>query len=338
MEEPDLTPEAYCNLKQLPSHETLFSLLNDAINVLENEINDYRPKDSKGKPGSLLELDPKKNIIVVPDIHARPYFINNILNFNIPPKYKVSSRSMSVQNALEKGKINIVCVGDAFHTEKTRKRWEVISEEFYNGQTQGPKMIQEMTECLASFCALLSLKIKYPDNFHFLKGNHENILNISQNGDFAFCKYADEGSMVKQFICDRYGDDILYLISCYENLLPLAATGKYCVISHAEPAMVLTKKDLINARQNPDIVYSLIWTKNDSVTIPTVVPIIKNLLDSQDAQKALYFGGHRPVPEDYLLRQDGKYIQIHNPSKQNIAIVSCRRKFNPEKDIYGVEQ
>ena len=160
MEEPDLTPEAYCNLKQLPSHETLFSLLNDAINVLENEINDYRPKDSKGKPGSLLELDSKKNIIVVPDIHARPYFINNILNFNIPQKYKVSSRSMSVQNALEKGKINIVCVGDAFHTEKTRKRWEVISEEFYNGQTQGPRMVQEMTECLASFCALLSLKIK----------------------------------------------------------------------------------------------------------------------------------------------------------------------------------
>lgn len=327
-----------CNFKQLPSYDLLFSLLNDAISVLEKEIKWFRMEDCKGNPGSLLELDKNKNVLIIPDIHARPSFIENILNFKIPKKYKISTKDISVLSALEKNKINIVCVGDAFHTEKTFERWQKIQEEFENGIVDGPNMEEEMKCCLSSFCALLKLKIDFPDNFHFLKGNHENILNVSVNGDFAFCKYADEGNMVKNFISNRYGDDILYLISCYENLLPLVATSKYCVISHAEPAKILTRKQIINARKYADVIYSLIWTKNDVVKEDTVLPIMNNLLNEEDVDKALYFGGHRPVSEDYAFRQNGKYVQLHNPSKQNIAIVSCKRKFNPQKDIYGVEK
>ena len=51
----------------------------------------------------------------------------------------------------------------------------------------------------------------------------------------------------------------------------------------------------------------------------------------------LWFGGHRPVKDGkYLLRQDGTYLQLHNPNEMNVAIVVPEKKFNPEIDIKSV--
>lgn len=337
------TVEDWCNLQTIPTYESLSSLLNQVTEILENEICDYRPCaeskiHSSKVPGSLLDFHDKLPVIIVPDIHARPFFIQNLLKFKIPKRYGVHSSVISVKSALQKGLINVVCVGDAIHTERTAMRWEQIQLDFNEGVICGKHMIQEMTECFAALCALIQLKIDYPANFHFLKGNHENILNVTQNGDFSFCKYADEGRMVRDFIREQYGDDILYLISCYENLLPLIAASGKCVISHAEPAKVFTRKELINARKDSMTIYSLIWTRNGDVNTNTVVPIMENLLGKDNVQDSFYFGGHRPVREKFELRQDGKYVQIHNPGAQNIAIVTDKHIFNPQKDIIGVDK
>ena len=50
----------------------------------------------------------------------------------------------------------------------------------------------------------------------------------------------------------------------------------------------------------------------------------------------MYLGGHRPVPGNYRALQNGKYIQIHNPGKQNIAFVQADKKFDPDTDIIEV--
>lgn len=335
--------EKWCKIQTIPPYESLCSLVNDVIEILENEICEYRPaadtkKVNDSAPGSLLEFNDNLPVIIVPDIHARPEFILNILKFKIPKRYGVHNSVITVKTALQRGLINLVCVGDAIHTEKTALRWEEIQKDFNDGIIAGKSMMKEMTSCLSALCALIQLKLNYPKHFHFLKGNHENILNVTQNGDYAFCKYADEGRMVRDFIRQEYGDDVLYLISCYENLLPLIAVGKSCVVSHAEPAKVFTRSELINARKNSQTIYSLIWTRNGDVKDNTVVPIMENLFGKENAKNSFYFGGHRPVKEKYELRQNGKYIQIHNPAEQNIAIVSGKTIFNPEQDIIGVKK
>lgn len=330
-----------CDFKELPSHSLLYSLLDKVTTILENEITDFRPSDCQKNPGSLVLLENSNPTVLVPDIHARPFFIKNILNFTLPKRFFPSTQTKeSVLNLLEQDKINMVCVGDAFHTEGTRARWQKIQNEFINNQFDGPAMKEEMTECLSSFCALLNLKIAFPNNFHFLKGNHENILNINSDGDCAFLKYADEGNMVKTFIANYYGEDILFLISLYEKLLPLVAKTKKCVVSHAEPSLCLTKDDIIDARQNPNYVYSLIWTKNDQVKQDTAQFIINSLFTSPNRKKSvkdiLYFTGHRPVKQIYELRQEGKIVQFHNTNEQRIAVVSANKKFNLEKDFFNV--
>lgn len=328
----------------LPGHDFIFALADCASTLLETEITDFRQAAENGKPGSLLDF--KKSplpLIVVPDIHARPLFLENILDYILPEDF-LGAKPRSVSDALRYGLVRLICVGDALHTEVgTKERWIAAEIEFAQSLYTGPAISAEMKDGLSVICALMKMKETYPENFHFLKGNHENILNRTGEGDYGFRKFADEGRMVREFIAEYYGDDVLYMLSCVENAMPLIAVTNNCVVSHAEPKYAFRKDQLINARMEPCVVEGLTWTDNDAAQEGSVMGIIEELCDSysdgnKNADDYVYLGGHRPVKENYSLRQKGKYIQIHNPKKQNIALVRTYRKFNPETDIVSVEK
>lgn len=316
--------------KSLPKHDYFFDLADSASTILEKENKKYRPLDNKNEPGSLLDFhNDKLPVIVVPDLHARPDFLMHILDYKIFEK-------TTVYEALKQKKIRVVCVGDILHSEhKTKERWFAAQTEFESDIYTGPSMSQEMQAGLSLYCGILKLKMSFPEHFHLLKGNHENIFNVTENGDYSFRKYADEGHMVKCFIQDYYGDDILYMIHCIERSLPLVYFGKKCVISHAEPKSVFTKEQLINARSDSSIVEALTWTDNDEAEEGSVLGIIKNLA-GDNIDDYVYIGGHRPVANSYETRQNGLYVQIHNPSRQQIAYIDSKNKFNLEKSIIEV--
>lgn len=312
-------------------YEQISEILNDCSEILEHEAGGYRPVASDGTSGCFIDFHTdNKPLIVIPDFHARPYFLLNILEYEI-------FDGTTVYEALKQDNLKMVCVGDLLHTErKTRERWTAAAAEFEREIFTGPAMSSEMQEGLALLCALYYLKTVFPESVHILKGNHENILNVTGGGDFAFGKYADEGEMCRCFIQEYYGDDILYLLSCVEKNLPLLYYGKKCIISHAEPVRAFTKKELIDAHQYPGVVQGLTWTDNGDAENGSVKRTIQNLTGFEDTGDYVWLGGHRPVPEKYRLRQDGLYIQIHNPSRQNIAFINEKDKFDPEKDIIGV--
>ena len=58
--------------------------------------------------------------------------------------------------------------------------------------------------------------------------------------------------------------------------------------------------------------------------------------ENQNENDYVYIAGHRPVKENFALRQGGKFIQIHNVKKQNVAVVKFWKKFSPENDIVSV--
>ena len=324
-----------------PSYEAFFSTLVTATEVLDNEITSYRQKNDQENAGSVLDFTQDKDLplIIIPDIHARTDFIKNILNYTITPELNFikTAKQISVYQALKKNKIRIICVGDALHTEiNTIERWKNIQIEFSKNIFTGPAATLEARDCFNTLFALLLLKISFPNNFHFLKGNHENIYNTTGDGDYSFRKIADEGNTLKRFIQNYYGEDILYLISYYEKSLPLISITKQCVISHAEPRTSYTKNELINAKQNPQIIEDLTWTNNDEAEENSVKKIIKNLLGTNS--KAIYFAGHRPVIENFKKLHNGLFYQIHNPHKQNIVLIYKDKDFNPETAIIGVEK
>ena len=53
---------------------------------------------------------------------------------------------------------------------------------------------------------------------------------------------------------------------------------------------------------------------------------------------SLYFGGHRPIQGNYSLRQNGKYVQIHNPDRQNIVLVYKDRPIDLDANIVQVDK
>jgi hypothetical protein len=52
---------------------------------------------------------------------------------------------------------------------------------------------------------------------------------------------------------------------------------------------------------------------------------------------SLYFAGHRPVYEKYELRENNRFVQIHNPEKMKVVYIEPNRKFNFETDFISLD-
>lgn len=327
--------------QNLPSYDYLFTVADGAASTLETEVTDYRPANVFNSVGGLLDFTSSKQkvlpLIIVPDMHARAYFLRNILNYKLSADFVDEASEdgpMTVFDALSKGLTRIVFVGDLLHSElRCRLRWMDALLEFKNHVYDGKAMTDEMQEGLTLLSMIMELKIAFPEYVHILKGNHENIMNLRSPGDYPFRKFANEGEMVRQFMSTVYGDDILMIISCFEKNLPLAAVFPNCIISHAEPVRNFSRDELINGMDIDDVIRGLTWTENNAAKEGSV----KTMLDEMTkSQQSLYFGGHRPIQGSYALRQDGRYVQIHNPDMQYITLVYKDKQFDLNNDIVQV--
>ena len=327
----------------LPEHDYLFSVADSAASVLENEICSYRPAADSGRLGGLIDFSgpefERLPLVIVPDLHARAYFLRNILNFVLPESFACAEingekKQISVFQALEEDKARIVFVGDLLHSElRGRLRWLEALDDFDRGIYDGKAMNEEMGEGLTLLSMIMELKTAFPANVHILKGNHENIMNVRGPGDYPFRKFANEGEMVKDFMSEVYGDDVLMVISCFEKNLPLAAVFPECVISHAEPVRAFSRDELVCGMDSDEIILGLTWTENNAAKDGSVKKMLDSLTGNPDA---LYFGGHRPIQGNYALRQHGKYVQIHNPDRQNVVLVYKDKPLDLENDIVQV--
>lgn len=310
----------YASQPNLPSHDTLLNLIDAALSANEDACTPLLDF-TKAAPLPL---------VIVPDLHARRDFFLHIMDFILP------ECGESVLSLLSKQQIRVVCVGDLFHSERRcYERWLTALDEWHSGDNAGKAMTEEMVENLSLLQMVTELQVRFPENFFFLKGNHENIMNKNGDGDFSFRKFACEGAQVRDFMTTVYGDALLHVLSLWEHSLPLCAVFPQCVISHGEPVRSFTRKELESG--NAEVVLGLTWTRNGDAEAGSVKKTLQNLLGSANAKHAVWIGGHRPVAERYALRQQGGYVQIHNPSREQIALIMPKKEFNPETDILGVE-
>ncbi len=317
--------------KTLPSAQYYLSTLEKIIPILKNEDQNMRPYSDSGLPGGLVCLKQDIPTVIIPDIHARIDFLLSVLLFR-------DDEAISILEKLSRDMIQIVCVGDGFHAEgRAVERWRCAYDEYLNDYKKHKCIDEEMRESLGVMEIVMEVKSEFPENFHFLKGNHENISNEYGNGNYSFRKYAYEGEMVKHYVEKFFGDDFINVYSTFEKNLPLLAIGKNFLISHSEPFTFFGRDDLIEYRDRPEVVYGLTWTVNDDAEPESVIRMLKFYLDEEFLQGSYYFGGHRPVAELYHLRADGRYVQIHNPNKFIIAYIRPDREIDLDEDIIEIE-
>lgn len=320
------------NDTELPDEDYISDLTSSTISVLKSESDSYRPRSSDDKAGGLLDFSKfHGDVIVVPDIHARPDFLINLLLSDFT--------GHRILESLADGSVKVVCVGDGVHTEtagRCYKRWMAAYKKWLDGSYDSSYMRGEMHDCFATMFAVMKLKIAFPESFHFLKGNHENVKNENENGNWAFRKFAKEGDMVRDFILEYYSEKTLDVLSDFEYALPVAAIFSNFGISHAEPMMAYTREQVIDYHAYDDLILGLTWTNNDEACENSARDFFHQLNPKADAEKAFWIGGHRPVPEKYRLLQDGAYIQIHNPYEMNVAWIHADGSFTPESDMISV--
>lgn len=300
-------------------------LATEAAALMRAENPALRPTDRRGLSGALVRLRGNLPTVVVPDLHARRDFLMAL--FELPLE-----SGGRLKDALDSGELQVLCLGDGFHAEsRALERWREAYKEYLGDWREHAAMDREMTESMGLMEMVMRAKLRWPEGFHFLKGNHENIRNEEDNGNFPFRKFVEEGEMVRTWVERFYGPVFMDAYAEMELTLPLFAVGGRFLASHAEPARPFSEDELINARLSPDTVRGLTWTDNNRAEPGTVAALLARFLPS--ASRPVYFTGHRAISGFYRERSDGAHLQIHNPDKRIVAWVMPDRDVDPSVDI-----
>lgn len=313
-----------------PEADIFKSILKETLTVYNSENEDIRPKDKNGFGGGLIDLRGAERAVIIPDLHARRTFLKETLLFSI------DKDGVSIFERLEDKSLTVLCLGDGVHSEGAYlNRWLRAYDEYKKGFDKSTNMDMEIADSFNLMLAVMLLKIRYTDNFHFLKGNHENILNETANGNFAFAKFANEGAMTLSYFQKKYDEEILANYSKFEKELPLFVVGKNFLASHSEPGYFFTRDEIINHRDNSDLITALTWTDNYSAEEGSVDKIISYFIPEND-EHTYYFGGHRPIKDLYNKINNDRYVQIHNPRRKIICLADRDKQIDLDRDIIEI--
>ena len=320
-----------CQDPSPPSADEMARFIDAGAETLASEAAELRPRDSSGLPGGLVLL-PDLPTLLLPDIHARPDYLEAALSWTPP------WMDAPVARLLEQGRVNLVCLGDILHSEgpEGMRRWTAAHGEYRSGWSTHAVMDEEMGLALAASRLVIAAKATFPTRFHWIKGNHDNVADEDGRGDHSFYKFAAEGAMTASWFVAADGDELLDGYRSVETALPVLALGRLFAASHAEPAFALSCEDVIEYRSRPEVVEALIWTANGAADEDSVADSLDLLLGSAGAQ-ALWFGGHRPIAGRYALRSGGRYVQFHEVGAKRTVFIPPGRAPDPERDIYDLE-
>jgi len=317
------------DINQSPPNIDFFKMILKEIDlILNNEDENIRPKDRNNLSGGLVNLSTYPKVIILPDLHARKYFLFDVLWWNA---FTDNQTSLEL---LEKKQLALLCLGDGVHSEGIYiSRWTKAFDEYRRNYDKSSNMDEEIADSFNLMLAVMCLKIRYKNNFHFLKGNHENIYNETNNGNFAFAKYANEGAMVLSYFRKFYGNEILEFYSRFEKSLPLFVVGKNFLASHAEPEYFFEEERIINYRYEGELIESLTWTENFASASGTIDKLLAYYLKEHQNENTYYFGGHRPITENFFRINNDRYVQIHNPKKEISVVIDSNKKINLNSDV-----
>lgn len=206
-------------LKPLPKAEAL-ALIGEVNQIMQEEI--YRPRDSRGRPGGLLQLPAELTPIVVADLHAQ---IDNLL---------VILSHNGFLRALEEGEACLVVLGDAVHSERD-------------------KALDKMKDSMLMMDLIFRLKVRFPRHFFFIRGNHDSFSeDISKGG-------VPQGVYWRQALRKARGKEYRRAMQRYYDLLPYAVVSPdFCATHAAPPRSKISVDMLVDIHRNPGLIPELI--------------------------------------------------------------------------------
>ena len=329
---------AYASRDQIETPETYRANLNAVLKVLKKEDGLVQ----------LLDLP----TIIIPDIHARRAMLIDIFRNPIPEGPYVGRK---VFELLQKGLVNVCCVGDIVHSE-VRTDW-VINE---NGDWTIELLEKEMVRSLGSAAMVMYLKMQYPQHFNCLRGNHDDMVGelakdfrkfvglqfkddecVMVDGSPVVTSDKGESMIVRDWILTRgdgWGRTFLDLWGQFDKALPIFAKGEYYAISHTLPQRALEETEIRDKTRLPSV--TLEFTSRRGENREAIIATLENL-GIKDSVKR-WFYGHTHVSAEtncgkYEESADGSLVRLNNHKNYVYAYVPAsldQRLFDPAKDVY----
>jgi|GEM_PF-2275963 len=348
----NLTKKEKLDRKDIEPH------LKKVLELLQNEPETIRPRDKNNRPGGVVELRKDLPTLLIPDLHGKREMLFKILT-------EKNEDGKSNLERLLKNELQIVILGDAVHTESRNKLEEqgMAQNEFYQGNTQKALEIldKEIADSFGTVMMLMKLKELSPNNFHYLRGDHEvqkeTYFGVSKGG---IC----QSTLVKLYFENKYGSDFLDKYDEFEESLPLVAIGNQFVASHAPHFKPFTKEEIINFHASlppgiqkksdffEDLTMRRLGRDPDYKTNPseTVTKMLKAL---EGDEQWVYYFGHTidDVGWDktgHLCGLDGRgkpyfiTLEIKKPEELIVRYHSTPPRVDPNKvlegNVYLIEQ
>ncbi|MEN8175761.1 MAG: metallophosphoesterase [Pseudomonadota bacterium] len=185
----------------------------------------FRPLNTSGAPGGLLELPAGLTPILVGDLHAR---VDNLL--------RIISEA-GVLPALERGDAALVLLGDVVHCEQ-------------------PDRLKAMDDSLLMMDLIFRLKLAFPDRLFFLRGNHDSFSpSLLKQG-------VPQGALWRHRLTETRGEDYIRDMRIFYEALPLVAVSPGFAACHAgPPRKPVRRDDLVDVSKNPELAREIVWTR-----------------------------------------------------------------------------
>jgi hypothetical protein len=245
--------------------DAALKLLEKTNALLEKES--HRPTDRRGMPGGLVSLPDKMMPILIGDLHTR---IDNLLVVLVQD---------GVLDGLEEGRIALVLLGDAVHPEEDD--------------------LEEMESSAIIMDLIFRLKLRFPEQVFYLRGNHDGFSEEIKKGSVA------QGTLWKRYLKQERGKKYRKEMERFYDLLPYVICSAKFLACHAGAPMSKVDRDsIIDVRQYANLERELTesrlqTSKNQGGYNKTDVKRFRKGMGIDD--KAPFIVGHTPMSADDTL-------------------------------------
>ncbi len=246
-------------IEPLPAKTALLTI--KAVNDLLLQ-EPYRVKNTSGDPGGLVEISGNTVPVIVGDLHAQ---VDNLL--------KILSENCLL-DCLRMKTATLVILGDAVHSENI--------DEMDTFETS--MLIMDL---------MFQLKLRFPENFFYLRGNHDSFdPEINKNGFL-------QGALFKEMLIDNRGREYAEQMQIFYDRLPYIICSDTFIACHAgAPRKEISRDDLINISANSKLAQELTNNRLQRANYPAGyskrdVKKLRKCLDRP--QKTRFIVGHTPL-------------------------------------------
>ena len=201
-----------------------------ALTVLE-AVNDnlerapFRPPDSRGLPGGLVELPARLTPVIGGDLHAN---LDNLLT--------ILSENRFVEEMAEDRAV-VILLGDAVHLEDGDR-------------------ISEMDSSMLMMDLIFKFMLAFPGRFIYLLGNHDSFSHeVTKEG-------VEQGRLWKRSLREERGERYVEQMQRFYDLSPYIVMSDDFLCCHAGPPMGgVSREKVIDIQRHPRLQHQLTWTR-----------------------------------------------------------------------------